>query len=353
MPTLFDPLRIGELSLPNRILMAPLTRMRAGTARVPNALMKEYYTQRASAGLIISEATVVTPMGIGYADTPGIWSAEQVEGWEQVTSAVHQAGGRMFLQLWHVGRISHPLFLNGETPVAPSAVAPKGHVSLIRPETPYVVPRALERTEIRAVIEAFRHGAANAQRAGFDGVELHAANGYLIDQFLQDNANRRSDEYGGPIENRARLLLEVVDQLVSVWGPGRVGVHLAPRSDVHDMGDSDRTGTFTHVARELGKRRIAFICARERLGDDRIGPRLKAAFGGVYVMNEGFTRETAEQVVASGEADAVAFGKLFIANPDLPRRFALRAPLNEWQADKFYFGAAQGYVDYPALAATG
>jgi 2,4-dienoyl-CoA reductase-like NADH-dependent reductase (Old Yellow Enzyme family) len=351
MATLFDSLRVGELTLPNRILMAPLTRMRAGSARMPNALMTQYYTQRATAGLILSEATVVTPMGVGYADTPGIWSPDQVEGWRHVTSGVHGVGGRIFLQLWHVGRISHPMFLNGAVPVAPSAVAPKGNVSLVRPETPYVVPRALQRTEIQAVIDAFRRGAAHAQQAGFDGVELHAANGYLIDQFLQDNANLRSDEYGGSVENRARLLLEVVDQLISVWGAGRVGVHLAPRSDVHDMGDSDRVSTFTYVARELGRRRIAFICARERLGDDRIGPRLKAAFGGVYVMNEGFTRETAEQVLASGEADAVAFGKLFIANPDLPRRFALRAPLNEWKADKFYFGAAEGYVDYPALAA--
>ena len=351
MPTLFDPLRLGELSLPNRILMAPLTRMRAGVTRTPNALMAQYYAQRASAGLIISEATVVTPMGVGYADTPGIWSQAQVEGWKQVTQAVHAAGGRMFLQVWHVGRISHPMFLDGATPVAPSALAPKGNVSLVRPETPYVVPRALERTEVLEVVEAFRRGARNAQLAGFDGVELHGANGYLIDQFLQDNANDRVDEYGGSVENRARLLLEVVDQLVSVWGPGRVGVHLAPRSDVHDMGDSDRANTFSYVATELGRRRIAFICARERLGEDRIGPRLRAAFGGCYIMNEGFTRETAEQAVAAGEADAVAFGKLFIANPDLPSRFALHAPLNEWRADKFYFGAAEGYVDYPALAA--
>lgn len=352
MSTLFDPLRVGELTLPNRILMAPLTRMRAGVARVPNALMRQYYAQRASAGLILSEATSVTPMGVGYADTPGIWSQEQVEGWKQVTRAVHGAGGRIFLQLWHVGRISHPMFLDGATPVAPSAVAPKGNVSLVRPETPYIVPRALERTEIAEVVEAFRRGALHAQQAGFDGVELHAANGYLIDQFLQDKSNLRTDEYGGPVENRARLLLEVVDRLVSVWGPGRVGVHLAPRSDVHDMGDSDRTRTFGYVASRLGERRIAFICARERLGEGRIGPQLKAAFGGVYIANEGFTRETAEQLLAAGEADAVAFGKLFIANPDLPRRFALHAPLNEWHAEKFYFGAAEGYVDYPELAAT-
>jgi 2,4-dienoyl-CoA reductase-like NADH-dependent reductase (Old Yellow Enzyme family) len=351
MPTLLDPLRLGELRLPNRILMAPLTRRRAGAARVPNDLMVQYYAQRASAGLIISEATVVTPMGVGYADTPGIWSQAQIEGWKQVTQGVHAAGGRMFLQLWHVGRISHPMFLDGATPVAPSALAPQGNVSLVRPEIPYVVPRALERSEILEVIEAFRRGAQNAQLAGFDGVELHGANGYLIDQFLQDNANRRVDEYGGSVENRARLLLDIIDRLVSVWGPGRVGVHLAPRSDVHDMGDSDRAGTFGYVATQLGHRRIAFICARERLGEDRIGPRLRAAFGGCYIMNEGFTRDTAEQAVAAGDADAVAFGKLFIANPDLPRRFAQRAPLNEWRADKFYFGAAEGYVDYPALAA--
>src|SRR6185437_3283820 len=197
MATLFDPLRVGELSLPNRILMAPLTRMRSGAARIPNALMVQYYTQRASAGLILSEATVVTPMGVGYADTPGIWSSEQVDGWKHVTEAVHQAGGRMFLQLWHVGRISHPMFLDGATPVAPSALTPKGTVSLVRPPTPYVTPRALDLHEIPGVVDAFRRGAENAQKAGFDGVELHGANGYLIDQFLQDSTNHRADEYGG------------------------------------------------------------------------------------------------------------------------------------------------------------
>lgn len=353
MSNLFDPLKVGDLLLPNRILMAPLTRSRAGAVRVPNELMTRYYEQRASAGLIVSEATVVAPEGIGYADTPGIWSGEQVEGWKHVTSAVHRAGGRMFLQLWHVGRISHPLFLNGATPVAPSAIAPKGKVSLVRPETPYVVPRALEHSEIAGVIEAFRRGAQNAQQAGFDGVELHAANGYLIDQFLQDGTNRRSDDYGGPVENRARLLLDVVDRLTSVWGAGRVGVHVAPRGDAHDMRDSNPLATFSYVARELGRRSIAFICAREHLGDNRIGPQLKAAFGGVFIANEGFTRESAEQIIAAKEADAVAFGKLFLANPDLPQRFALKAPLNEWRSDTFYKGGADGYVDYPALDAVG
>jgi 2,4-dienoyl-CoA reductase-like NADH-dependent reductase (Old Yellow Enzyme family) len=347
--TLFDPLQVGELTLPNRILMAPLTRSRAGESRIPNDLMLKYYEQRASAGLILTEATVVTAQGIGYADTPGIWSQEQVEAWRKITAAVHRAGGRIFSQLWHVGRISHPIFLNGETPVAPSAIAPAGNVSLVRPQTPYVVPRALERSEIAGVIDAFYRGAQNAKKAGFDGVELHAANGYLIDQFLHEGSNRRTDEYGGSIGNRARLLLEVVDKLIEVWGAGRVGVHLAPRGDVHDLSDSNPLAVFGYVARELGKRKIAFILAREHLGEGRIGPQLKAAFGGVYIANEGFTQESAEKIVASGEADAVAFGKLFIANPDLPKRFASHAPLNEWKANLFYAGGLEGYADYPAL----
>jgi 2,4-dienoyl-CoA reductase-like NADH-dependent reductase (Old Yellow Enzyme family) len=349
MPSLFDPLQAGDLLLPNRIVMAPLTRRRAGVTRVPNSLMAKYYEQRASAGLILSEATSVTPVGVGYADTPGIWSQEQVESWKLVTQAVHRAGGRIFLQLWHVGRVSHPMFLDGASPVAPSAIAPKGNVRLVRPETPYVVPRPLERNELPQIIEAFRLGAQHAQQAGFDGVELHAANGYLIDQFLQDSTNRRTDDYGGTVENRARLLIETVDTLISVWGAGRVAVHLAPRGDSHDMGDSDRLGTFSHVARELGRRRVAFLCVREHLGPDRIGPSLKSAFGGVYIVNEGFTRETAEQTLAAKEADAVAFGKLFIANPDLPRRFAGNAPLNQWNADTFYSGGQDGYVDYPEI----
>jgi 2,4-dienoyl-CoA reductase-like NADH-dependent reductase (Old Yellow Enzyme family) len=349
MTTLFDPLTVGELNLPNRIIMAPLTRSRAGDERIPNALMAEYYAQRASAGLILSEATVVTPLGVGYTDTPGIWSEEQVAGWRLTTTAVHRAGGRIFLQLWHVGRVSDPSLLNGQPPVAPSAIAAKGHVSLLRPERPYPVPRALATEEIAGVIAAFRTGAENAQRAGFDGVEIHGANGYLLDQFLQDGSNQRSDGYGGAIQNRARLLLEVTDAAVSVWGAGRVGVHLAPRADAHAMGDSDLRGTFSHVARELGRRHIAFLCAREHTGEGRIGPSLKAAFGGIYIANEKFNFDSASQVVAAGEADAVAFGKLFIANPDLPQRFARRAPLNAWRSPEFYAGGAAGYTDYPAL----
>ncbi|OYV26576.1 MAG: alkene reductase [Acidocella sp. 20-63-7] len=351
MPTLFDPLKLGDMTLPNRIIMAPLTRARAGTTRTPNALMVEYYRQRASAGLIISEATSVTPMGVGYADTPGLWSEAQVAGWREVTKAVHAAGGRIFAQLWHVGRISAPLFLNGELPVAPSAIAPKGHVSLVRPEQEFVTPRALETSEIPGVVEAYRKAAMNAQMAEFDGVEIHGANGYLLDQFLQDGSNQRTDEYGGSLQNRARLMLEVTDAVTSVWEPEKVGMHLAPRMDAHSMGDSDRLGTFTYVAQELGERGLAFICAREHKAEDWIGPQLKKAFGGVYIANEGFTRESAEAALAAGEADAVAWGKMFIANPDLVERFTAGTALNEPNPKTFYAPGEAGYTDYPALQA--
>lgn len=352
-PTLLDPIQAGALHLPNRIIMAPLTRARAGAERVPNALMAEYYAQRASAGLIISEATSVSPMGVGYADTPGIWSQSQIEGWKLITQSVHHAGGRIVLQLWHVGRISDPMFLNGALPVAPSAIAAAGHVSIVRPLRPFVTPRALDLSEIPAIIEAYRTGAENARKAGFDGVEIHGANGYLLDQFLQDKTNHRTDAYGGSIENRARLMMEVTDAVISVWGADRVGMHLAPRGNSHDMGDSNPEATFGFVARELGRRRIAFICARESLGENRLGPQLKKAFGGVFIANEKFTFETANQVLAAGEADAVAFGVPFIANPDLPRRFALGAPLNEPDPSTFYAPSPNGYTDYPALEEAG
>ncbi|MES2737536.1 MAG: alkene reductase [Verrucomicrobiota bacterium] len=349
MPTLFDSLQVGPLLLPNRIFMAPLTRSRAGSQRVPNALMAKYYRQRASAGLILSEATSVTPMGVGYANTPGIWSAAQVAGWKLVTQAVHEAGGRIFLQLWHVGRVSDPLFLDGALPVAPSAVRPAGHVSLVRPEKPFVTPRALELAELPGIIEAYRKGAQNALEAGFDGVEIHGANGYLLDQFLQTSTNLRTDEYGGPVENRARLMLEVTDAVISVWGADRVGMHLAPRCDAHDMGDANPLETFGYVARELGRRKIAFICARERQGPDSIGPELKKAFGGLYVANEKFTLESGNAILGAGEADAVAYGVPYIANPDLPERFAQGAALNAADPTTFYADGATGYTDYPAL----
>ncbi|MDE2112329.1 MAG: alkene reductase [Alphaproteobacteria bacterium] len=350
MPSLFDPLSVGALRLPNRIIMAPLTRARAtADTRVPVPLMAEYYVQRASVGLIITEATIVDPMGAGYAATPGIHSDEQVEGWKLVTKAVHDAGGRIFMQLWHVGRISDPSFLNGKPPVSASAIAAKGNVSLLRPPRPFPVPRALETEEIQGVVAAYRKGAENAKAAGFDGVEIHGANGYLLDQFLQDTTNHRTDAYGGTREKRARLMLEVTDAVAGIWGPDRVGMHLAPRGDAHDMGDSDRLGTFTYVARELGKRRIAFVCAREARREDSIGPQMRDAFDGVYIANEGFTKETAEKALTDGVADAVAFGKLIIANPDLVARFAANAPLNEWDMPTFYSGGPRGYTDYPVL----
>ena len=351
MSLLQEPLRVGALTLPNRIIMAPLTRCRAGAGRVPTDLMVEYYTQRASAGLILSEATAVDPMGVGYPDTPGIWSEEQVAGGKMITTAVHAAGGRMFLQLWHVGRISDPVYLNGALPVAPSAIAATGHVSLLRPQKPYVTPRALLLSEMPRIVAAFRLGAVNALRAGFDGVEIHGANGYLIDQFLQDGSNHRTDEYGGAIANRARLALEITDAAISVWGADRVGYHLAPRGGSHGITDSDPATTFGYLVGELGKRKIAFLCARESLEGTRFGPKLKRAFGGVYLVNESFTPTSAEKVVANGEADAVAWGKLFIANPDLPRRLQLNAPLNVPDSATFYGGSERGYTDYPTLAA--
>src|SRR5262245_22513524 len=349
MPTLLDPLVIGDWRLPNRVVLAPLTRTRASVGRVPNAMMAEYYRQRAGAGLMLSEATSVTPMGVGYPDTPGIWSREQVEGWKLVTRAVHQAGGRILLQLWHVGRVSDPSYLAGELPVAPSAIAPAGHLHLLRPVRSFVTPRALKREEIPGVVDAFKRGAQNAHSAGFDGVEIHGANGYLLDQFLQDSTNQRADDYGGSIENRARLMLEVTDAVVSVWGASRVGMHLAPRGDMYSMGDSNPAATFGYVAEQLGKRDIAFIAARESVGPDRLGPELKGKFGGIYIANEGFSFETANKAIAAGEADAVAFGTLFIANPDLPKRFAIGAPLNTPDPSTFYGSGPHGYTDYPGL----
>ncbi|MDQ2821516.1 MAG: alkene reductase [Pseudomonadota bacterium] len=351
MTTLFDPLQVGDLTLPNRIIMAPLTRAHApGTGRVPNALMAEYYAQRASAGLIISEATSVMPMGVGYADTPGIWSDEQVAGWKLVTDSVHAAGGRIAMQLWHVGRISDPVFLDGAAPVAPSAIAATGHVSLLRPMRDFSVPRALDSAELPGIVAAYRTGAANAKRAGFDGVEVHGANGYLLDQFLQTSTNVRTDNYGGSVENRARLMLEVLDACIDVWGAGRVGMHLSPRADMHTMGDANPSETFGYVAGALKQRGIAYICARESIGPDSLGPMLKEIFGGVYIANEKLTRESAEALINAGKADAAAFGQWFLANPDLPARLASGAPLNPVNYETIYQAGPVGYTDYPALS---
>jgi 2,4-dienoyl-CoA reductase-like NADH-dependent reductase (Old Yellow Enzyme family) len=346
---LFQPLQMGAFSLPNRIVMAPLTRCRSSEGRVPNELMAEYYGQRSGFGMILTEATSVDAMGVGYPDTPGIWSVEQVAGWKKITERVHGEGGVILSQLWHVGRISDPIYLDGKKPVAPSAVRPAGHVSLVRPEKSFEEPRALSIAEIKDVIQQYKHGAENAMKAGFDGVELHGANGYLIDQFLQDSTNKREDEYGGSVENRMRFMLEAVDAVVSVWGADRVGIHLAPRGDAHDMGDSDLPGLFLKVAGELGKRGLAFICARENFGSPPLGPEMKKAFGGAYIANEGFTADSAREAISSGKADAVAFGKAAIANPDLPERFRTGAPLNEPKPETFYGSGPEGYTDYPSL----
>ena len=349
MSYLFRPLVLGSMTLTNRVIMAPLTRARAGEERIPNDLMALYYSQRAQAGLIITEATSVTPMGVGYANTPGIWSNEQVEGWKKITKAVHDKGGRIFLQLWHVGRISHPMFLNGEIPVAPSPIKPKGHVSLVRPTIEYVTPRALDTNEISLIVQAYKKGSQNAMMAGFDGVEIHGANGYLLDQFLQDGTNHRTDQYGGSIENRARLMLEVTDAVISVWGADRVGLHLAPRGDAHDMKDSNPLATFGYLVRQLENRKIAFIFLRESEGPDSIGPELKKLYTGVSIANEKFSKLSAEKAIEDGIADAVSFGLPFISNPDLPRRFLEGAPLNETNVKTLYGDGAVGYTDYPFL----
>lgn len=355
---LFDSVRFGDLQLSNRLVMSPLTRCRTGEDRVPTEMMVQYYTQRASAGLIITEATAVTPKGVGYPNTPGLWSEEQVQGWKRVTEAVHAAGGHIVAQLWHVGRISDPIYLNGDKPVAPSAIPAPGHVNLVRPMKAFETPRALELSEIPAIVEAYRVGAENAKRAGFDGVEIHGANGYLPDQFLQDSTNKRTDEYGGPIENRARFLLEVTDAAISVWGASRVGVHISPRGDVHGMGDSNPAALFGYVARELGQRKIAFLFARESLEGTRLGPELKKQFqsagGGGYIVNQQLTRDSAAQLIANGEADAAGFGIAFLANPDLVERLKINAPLNEPHKETFYVPGPnhpEGYIDYPTLAA--
>lgn len=349
MSQLLDPLKVGALELPNRVIMAPLTRLRGTIDHLPTPVMAQYYRQRVGAGLIISEGTPVSPMGVGYAQVPGIWSAEQTELWKPVTAAVHEGGGRIFAQIWHVGRVSDPSFLGGKMPVAPSAIAPPGTVTLVRPKKEFEVPRALTLEEVKHVVEEFHQGAKNAKEAGFDGVEIHGANGYLLDQFLHGGSNLRHDEYGGSVENRARLHLQVADAAAAVFGADRVGMHLAPRGDVMGMGDENPRELFTYVATELGKKGLAFLMSREYYGDDRLGPDLKKAFGGVYIANEKYTFEQANQVIEVGEADAVAFGKLFIANPDLPTRFAKGAPLNEPIADTFYTHGPEGYVDYPSL----
>ncbi|HEY9905055.1 MAG TPA: alkene reductase [Candidatus Sericytochromatia bacterium] len=352
---LLSPYKLSNLELPNRIVMAPLTRNRAGVGNVPGPLNATYYAQRASAGLIIAEATQVSPQGLGYPATPGIHSPEQVAGWKLVTDAVHQEDGRIFLQLWHVGRISHPdLQPDGMLPVAPSAITPRGEAATYEGMKPFVTPRALETSEIPGIVEQYRQGAKNALEAGFDGVEIHGANGYLLDQFLRDGTNQRTDEYGGSIENRARLLLEVTEAVVGVWGTQRVGVRLSPSGTFNDTHDSNPLETFGYATEALNRFGLAYLHIVEvteadlRHGGTEVPTSyLRDRFTGTLMVNAGYDRDRGNAVIAKKEADLVSFGTLFLANPDLPRRFALKAPLNQPDPITFYGGTEKGYTDYP------
>lgn len=360
-PSLFQPLTLGALTVPNRVFMAPLTRCRAGEGRVPTALNAEYYAQRASAGLIISEATVISERGNGYPGTPGIHTDAQVQGWKLVTEAVHAAGGRIFLQLWHCGRVGHSsLYADGQPAVAPSAVKiTRGQAATPTGPRPHETPRALELHEIPGIIEDYRRGAEHAKAAGFDGVEIHNANGYLLDQFLRDGTNHRTDAYGGSVQNRARLTLEVTEAVTSVWGADRVGIRFSPAGVFNDMHDSNPLATFSHVLKELQRFGLAYAHITEVTAQDiahgakdGIGPReLRPFVKTNLVAAGGFTAAKASEHISEGIAEAVAFGVPFIANPDLPERFRRGAPLNEANETTFYGGGPEGYTDYPALTA--
>ena len=349
---LFSPLQVGALKLPNRILMAPLTRCRADQDHVPTPLMAEYYSQRASAGLIIAEATAVIPGFSAFGTEPGIHNEAQVAGWKQVTDAVHAQSGQIVLQLWHGGRACHPLLNHGAIPVAPSAIpitsdtfhTPQGRVA-------YVTPRALEDEEIPTIIAGFQAAAENAKMAGFDGIEIHGANGYLLDEFLRDGRNQRRGAYGGSVEKRARLVLGVLEAAISVWGSDRVGLRLSPINSRNSMKDSDPIGTFTWLATRLNDYNLAYlhVMRADLLGEqesDVLTP-IRSVYNGVLVGNTGYTAEEAEREIAKGQLDAIAFGTLFLANPDLPYRFAHQAPLNTPDPTTFYSPGAQGYTDYP------
>lgn len=349
---LFQPLNLGPNKLKNRIVMAPMTRGRAVDGNVPNPLASRYYSERASAGLIITEATQVSPQGIGYPRTPGIYTPAQIGAWKKVTYSVHQAGGVIFLQLWHVGRISHPDFQGGELPVAPSAVNADGEVYTYSGKKKMVTPRALETHELPGIIEQFRQGAKNAKEARFDGVEIHGANGYLLDQFLRDGTNKRSDIYGGSVANRARLPLEVTDAVIDVWGADRVGFRVSPHSNFNSMFDSDPAQTFSYLTGELSKRGLAYLHVVEGnavlpQGALPLTPVLRRIFNGTFIGNEGYDGKSAELALQEGLSDLVSFGKLFLANPDLPERLKAGADFNSPDIATFYVGDEKGYIDYP------
>lgn len=355
MSSLFDPLKAGSLTLPNRILMAPLTRCRAEQGHVPGPLMAEHYAQRASAGLIIAEATMAMEGNSAFWMEPGIYNDAQVAGWRAVTDAVHAKGGRIFLQIWHGGRACHPLLNDGQQPVAPSPIAITGdEVHTPQGKQPYVTPRELQDHEIPGIIAGFQHAATNAKAAGFDGVEVHGANGYLLDEFLRDGANHRSGQYGGPLENRARLLLEVTEAVCGVWGSDRVGLRISPLNSYNSMKDSDPVGLTAWLARKLSGTGLAYlhVMRSDFLGQqqgDVITPA-RENFDGVLVANMGYSADEADAAIKAGQVDAVAFGVPFLANPDLPERFRRRAPLNDPNPATFYSPGPAGYTDYPALA---
>lgn len=355
---LFSPYRLADLSLANRLVLSPMTRSRAIEGNVPNPVAATYYAQRASAGLMITEATQVSPQGVGYIRTPGLHSSAQVAGWRKITDAVHQAGGKIFAQLWHVGRVSHPDFHNGALPVAPSALEVEGEAFTHNGKVKIVTPRALLLNELPGIVAQFRAAAENAKAAGFDGVELHGANGYLLDQFLRDGANRRTDAYGGSIQNRARFPLEVTQSVIDVWGPRRVGYKLSPQFAGYSMSDSNPVETFSYLTGQLNKLQVGYLHIGEAIagpmaapaGTVRVTPILRDAFDGTVIVNGGYDARSANAAIARGEADLVAFGVPFLANPDLPARYLRGAPLNAPDQATFYSGEEKGYTDYPALA---
>jgi len=357
---LFTPVSLGPYQLSNRIVMAPMTRNRAAEGNVPQAMNVEYYAQRASAGLIITEASQISAQGVGYPMTPGIHSDAQVEGWKAVTKAVHEKGGHIFLQLWHVGRISHPSLQPDEAlPVAPSAIRPEGEAFTYTGLQPFVTPRALESDEIFNIVYDYRKAASNAMEAGFDGVEVHAANGYLLDQFLRDGSNHRDDQYGGSLENRCRLLMEVMEAVIGECGSQRVGVRLSPLNSFNDMSDSDPEALFSYVVEQLNPLDLAYLHVME--GDFAAAPGSKPAFGlqklrslykGLYMVNGGYDKARGNEVISQGDADLVSYGALYISNPDLPERFSEGAELSPPDQSTFYGGDEHGYTDYPVMDAS-
>ncbi len=356
--TIFDPIAFGCIACDNRIVMAPLTRGRASREAVPTDLMVEYYVQRASAGLIIAEATAISEQGYGWYHAPGIWNDAQVAGWKKITDAVHDAGGKMVLQLWHMGRVSHPDFhADGSLPVAPSAIALEGEVRTPEGKKPFVTPRALEADEIPGIVQDYVAAAKRAIEAGFDGVEIHAANGYLLDSFLRDGANKRDDAYGGSIENRARFLLEVVDAVTNAIGADKIGVRVSPTNPKHDMDDSDPESLFSYVAEKLDKFGLAYFHVMEPLPGHMLAdpkgrcvlPHIRENYSGPLITNGNYDVEKGNAALTNGEADAIAYGVPFIANPDLVERFKGGAVLNKPDPDTFYSEGPQGYTDYPAL----